>query len=201
MDSASVTGIWDVCVFCDTFLSLEPLRLPQPQTDWARGRRTVWRVSGGSRRGGSDGCIVNWSRSRWETRVHTDMVGSCRALPLALSVSNNEDVCAHVFVSRLGVWVVYCWTMRRRTEKASPAPCVSTSTSALTAVSPAVMFSASRVSARSPRTGRQTRPALSAARSSHTPTSTKVSFPHTWWTVLLLTDNSGNNSKVSWHYN
>ncbi|XP_034565698.1 E3 ubiquitin-protein ligase RNF180 isoform X4 [Notolabrus celidotus] len=68
-----------------------------------------------------------------------------------------------------------CWTARRRKEKASPAPCVWTSTTARTAVSPAVTSSVSRVSARSPRTDRQTRRARSAARSSHRPPSVKSS--------------------------
>ena len=68
--------------------------------------------------------------------------------------------------------------MRRRTGRPPPAPCVWTSTSVHTAVSPAATSSASRVSARSPRTGPQTPPALCAAPSSHTPASTKVSVRH-----------------------
>lgn len=77
---------------------------------------------------------------------------------------------------RLGLRVARCWTVRRRRkERASPVLFAWMSTSVHTAVSPAVTFFVSRVSAQSPRTGQQTHPALSAAPSSHKPLSTEVS--------------------------
>lgn len=56
---------WHLCVCY--LLSLKPLWPSRPQTDWAKERRTVWRVFGGNRGGESDGCTVSWSRSRWES--------------------------------------------------------------------------------------------------------------------------------------